>query len=585
MKKTMVGGIGMTPPTGVPAAGPAPGAPGSMKKTMVGISPGMTPPTGVPAAEPPQQLPPSQPPPATHMRTMLGMPAIAPPKADPAAPGLSTVTGLPSPIADVPPSFPDQRVPGHKRTMLGVAIPGIAPLAPGVPKEPSRSSYPPPVGPTSQAVAPVPYSATAQSPYAPSPPGPYEATRDASARPSSRPPPKRRTHGSALIALFGGLVLAAGAAAFALLWRSPAPLRAEARVDSAGTDLLHITCATCPDGTELRIGEVKGKIASNTVDLALPAPLKVGSNTFAVDIDRPANGRDEKVSLVVKIGYRIRPDLSQLGGERAILRVAIEGAPGASMTIDTKPLVLGSDGRGSYDVDITSDCTGVSDEAKMIDRNVSYSVVGTSGAAEQGVVGMRVAVPVLHVDAPVAHTVVEADHVLLAGRTGKGARLSAGSVQVPVLADGGFSKQLPLAAIGENQIQVRTLVPGQAPRSTTLRVKRVEHLADEARDFSSKAPLTFSDLTANIAGHIGQPIVLSGEVAEARVQGPTNVMLVDVQKGCARSPCLARVVAPSDQPLARADHVQVYGHVTRAVGATPATAAPEIESDFIIKKH
>jgi hypothetical protein len=198
---------------------------------------------------------------------------------------------------------------------------------------------------------------------------------------------------------------------------------------------------------------------------------------------------------------------------------------------------------------------------------------------------MRVAVPPLHVDAPVAHTVVEADHVLLAGRTGKGARLLAGPVQVPVLADGGFSRQTPVPALGENQIQLRTTVSGQAPRTTILRVKRVEHLADEARDFAAKAPLTFTDLAANVSQHLGQPIVLSGEVAEARVQGATNLSLIDVQKGCARSPCLARVVAPSDQPIARGDRVQVFGHVTRAVGPNAATAVPEVEADFIMKKH
>jgi hypothetical protein len=492
--------------------------------------------------------------------------------------------GLPSPIADAPPSFPEQQFPGHKRTMLGVAIPGIAPLAPGVAK-PSRSSYPPPVAPTAPGIAPsAPYAPGDQQPYVPGAQNAYEASRDPSPRRTSRPP-KPRSYGSALIALLGGLLLAAGAAAFALLWRSPAPLRAEARVDPSGTDLLHITCATCPDGTELRIGDAKGKIAASAVDLALATPLKVGANTFAVDIDRPTNGRDEKVSLVVKIGYRIRPDLSLLGGERSILRVAIEGAPGASMTVDGKALVLASDGKGNYDVDITPDCTGASDDAKMIDRNVSYSVVGTTGAPEQGVVAMRVAVPSLHVDAPVAHTVVETDHVLLAGRTGKGARLLAGPVQVPVLADGGFSRQMPVPTLGDNQIQLRTTVSGQAPRTTTLRVKRVEHLADEARDFAAKAPLTFTDLAANVSQHIGQPIVLSGEVAEARVQGATNLSLIDVQKGCARSPCLARVVAPSDQPMARGDRVQIFGHVTRAVGPTGAAAVPEIEADFSIRKR
>jgi hypothetical protein len=498
-------------------------------------------------------------------------------------------------MADAPPTFPGQQSPvgGHKRTVLGVAIPGIAPLTPGVAKEPSRSSFPPPAFGPAQGAASTPYAPSAQHPYAPTShsayaPGqqPYEVGREPSARPSSRPPPpKRKSYGSALIALLSGLLLAAIAAAFALLWHNPAPLRAEARVDPGGTDLLHITCLTCPDGTELRIGEAKGKIAATAVDLALSSPLKVGSNTFAVDIDRPANGRDEKVSLVVKIGYRIRPDLSLLGGERAILRVAIEGAPGATMTVDGKPLTLGSDGKGSYDVDITPDCDGASDEPKMIDRNVSYSVVGTSGAAEQGVVGMRVAVPILHVDAPVAHTVVETDHALLSGRTGKGARLLAGSVQVPVLADGAFSRQLPILALGENQIQLRTTVPGQAPRTSTVRVKRVEHLADEAKDFSAKAPLTFTDLVASVTKHVGEPIVLTGEVAESRVQGATNLSLIDVQKGCAKSPCLARVVAPSDQPLARGDHLQIFGHVTRAVGPNPASSVPEVEADFIVKKR
>jgi hypothetical protein len=519
---------------------------------------------------------------------MLGMPAIhpmppsGPGRADQGAPSQSTVTGLPSPIADAPPTFPEQRFPGHKRTMLGVAMPGIAPLTPGVAKQPSQSSYPPPAM-SAQGIAPsAQYAPAASPPYAPSPP--YEVGVEPAARASSRPPPKPRSQGSALIAVFGSLILAAGAAAFALLWRNPQPLRAEARVDPSGTDLLHITCATCPDGTELRLGDVKGKISATTADLPLASPLKVGANTFSVDIDRPANGRDEKVSLVVKIGYRIRPDLSALGGDRPLLRVTVEGAPGASMTVDGKPLVLGADGTGSYDVDVSAECTGLSDEAKMIDRSISYSVVGASGAPEQGVVAMRVAVPMLHLDAPLAHTVVESDHVLVAGRTSKGAHLSAGAVQLPVNADGIFSRAIAVPAMGDNTIVLRSSIAGQAPRTVSMQVKRVEHLADEAKDFASKAPLAFSDVVANISRYIGQPIVVAGEVAETRSQGGANVALIDVQKGCAHSPCLARLIVPADQQLARGDHLQVYGHITRAIGVN-ATAAPEIEADFILKKR
>ena len=144
---------------------------------------------------------------------------------------------------------------------------------------------------------------------------PYAAEPDDPRRTTSRPPtaPQPRSSVSRSSRSSAGSSSPRRAAAFALLWRSPAPLRAEARVDANGTDLLHITCATCPDGTELRIGETKAKIAANASTLRSPRLSMSGATLFAVDIDRPANGRDEKVSLVVKIGYRIRPDSRLLG--------------------------------------------------------------------------------------------------------------------------------------------------------------------------------------------------------------------------------------------------------------------------------
>src|SRR5258705_13651665 len=104
--------------------------------------------------------------------------------------------------------------------MLGVAMPGIAPLAPGGPKEPPIDA--------NAGAPPAPW----QGGYAPPPgPAPFQPPPDESRSRSARPPDSARPQMSAAIALVSGLVLAAGAAAFAFLWRSPAPLRAEARVD------------------------------------------------------------------------------------------------------------------------------------------------------------------------------------------------------------------------------------------------------------------------------------------------------------------------------------------------------------------
>jgi hypothetical protein len=584
-------------PVPAPDDAPRPQASASMKKTMVGMAPEMS----APAPQAPAKL----------KSTMLGMPAIAPVGAAPLAtpapapvpkgPGLpgggkQTIIGVAAPAVQPPPDammgVPSGPRPAvhpqggadHKRTMLGVAMPGIAPLAPGVPKETLPTEPPPPdPGTLAPGYVPPPQEPAFQ------PAATFQSMPDEPRRRSSRPapPPKPRPQYSATIALVSGLLLAAAAAAFAFLWRSPAPLRAEARVDASGTDMLHITCTTCPDGTELRIGESKAKVASQVGDIALASPLGVGENVFSVDVDRPSNGRDEKVSLIVKIGYRIRPDLSALDSDRPLLRILVDGAPLAKMVIDGKPLDLGKDGKGSYDIDITSDCTGPSDETKTLERSVPYSVAGATGAAEQGSVGLRVAVTPLHLDAPSTHAVVDADHFLLGGRTGRGGRLLAGGEVVSVAADGSFSRQMPAKTLGDNALSLRATVPGLAPRIASVRVRHVEKLSDEAKTFTASAPLAFADLAADVNKHVGEPIVLTGDIVESRTQGARNLALLDVQKGCPRPPCVARVVFPATDSIARGDRLQVFGHVTRAISAKgeAAGAVPEVEGDFFLKRH
>jgi hypothetical protein len=477
-----------------------------------------------------------------------------------------------------------------KKTIMGVAMPGIAPLAPGVPKEAPGAHGgnfagasavgvdAPGMGHTA-GVGPRGGGATAGVGYAPE-----VSPRHGERRRSSAPPAPPPSQSSATIAIGSGLLLAGGAVAFAIFWRSPAPLRAEARVDANGADLLHVTCATCPDGTEVRAGDSKAQVTGRAADLVLTSPLKVGENLFSVAVDRPGSGRDETVSLIVQIGYRIRPDLSALDSDRPVLRIAIEGAPAASMQIDGKTLTLGNDGKGQYDIDVTNECTGLADDAKSIERAIPYPwSVGLT--AEQGVVNVRVAVPPLHIDSPTSHTIIERDQFVLAGRTGRGARLIAGTQAAVVAADGTFSRTIAAPALGENTFKLRSTVPGQAPRMASITLRRVEHLADGSRTFAANAPFP-ADLAASVTS-VGQPVVLSGEIVESRSQGATNLALLDVQKGCSRPPCLARLVFAGEEPVARTDRVQVYGYVTRAIspGGDATGTVPEVEVAFAQKKQ
>jgi hypothetical protein len=381
------------------------------------------------------------------------------------------------------------------------------------------------------------------------------------------------------------LVLATVAAAFAIFWRSPAPLRAEAHVDGNGVDVLKMACATCPDGTVLRVGTTRATVAAETAELPLASPLKVGDNVFMVDVDRPADGRDETVPLVVKIGYRIRPDSSQLDGDHPKLRVIVDGAPFAQVTMGGDALMLGAEGSANYDVDVSSECTGLADEPKVIERAIPYSVEASHGGGEKGVVSLRVNVPPLRLDSPGSRAVVDTDHVQLAGRTGRGARLTIGDQVIGVAADGAFSRSLPLTNVGLNEVKLRAQLPGQASRTATLQLKRVDNLADEAKDFTTQAHLTFPALMQDIGQHVGEPIALSGEVVDARAQGARTLALLDV-KGCAAAPCLARVVMAAGSEVARGDALSVYGYVAGSVGQGDAGAAvAEIEAAFTTKNH
>ena len=632
MKRTMLGiaapAVPVAPPAPAqPAAPQAPARPaapvqplaprGSLQRTMLGVSPLQPPPAGVPssparpvaptepfaAVAPMPHAQPAAPAPDSPEAQQLGwsqtMPGQALPPAVPVAPPTEPFSQAAA--ASAPDAGPQRGGTFHARTMLGVAMPGIAPLAPGVAKPRPDE----PVAFDSRQVAPSPGRApwdpgapTADSRMAvPVSGGPdLQAARPPQAVPGVRPPLYKHP---ASIAIAAGLLLAGGALVFALAWRSPAPLRAEARLDPMGKDVLHLSCASCQDGTQIRIESSSAVVSKQTADLTLASPLAVGDNRFVVDVDRPGVGRRERVKLLVQIAYRIRPDVSRLEGEHPTLRIAVEAPHGTSVLVDGKQAALGPDGRGSQDIDLTAQCTGPADEVRMIDRAIPYSVAAGAGPASQGVANVRIAVVPLHLDAPLDRNVVATDRVLLAGRTTRAGRVVAGGRPIEVSSDGSFAQPLPLPAMGDNEISILASSAGQASRSARIVVKRVGRLEDEAREFAAKATLSFADLVADVPAHVGQPLVLFGEVVDSRVQNHQAVTLLDVQRGCSKPPCMVRVITGGDDTWARAERLRVFGTVRRlwtATGGPAGAGSPalpaslgaaaslaEVEACFVLK--
>ena len=106
---------------------------------------------------------------------------------------------------------------------------------------------------------------------------------------------------------------------------------------------------------------------------------------------------------------------------------------------------------------------------------------------------------------------------------------------------------------------------------------------DEAKAFEKQATLGYDAALANLATDAGRPIVVDGEVVEPRASGHRTLLLVDDRRGCAKGPCLARVVVGQEVSIARGDRLRAYGRVARAFATPTGESVPEIEADFVLR--
>ncbi len=495
-----------------------------------------------------------------------------------------------APAPAIPPVF-DPR----KGTMIGVALPGIAPLAASaVPRGAMMGGT---VATATPGLAPgrSPLSQTAQMPGSPAVAAPPPSRKAVEIAP--RPPPliddepdlgpapqriKRGVPFGAVAGIVAILVAAAGGAAFFFL-RSP-PLVLQPGLDAQGHEQLHIRCETCQDGTVAEIDGARATFQNKEADLPLASPLKVGNNPLAIHITRPKFGREGSVQVVVPVAFRIRADLSGLTAAPPAILVRVEAVSGTDVQVDGKPVALDASGAGVYATDIGSETEGVSDELRFIDRVIPYAVTPKSSPAETGKLTVRVGIAPLRLDAPGLHAVVESATFRLAGRTVRGGSVTVNGAPLHTEPDGTFAQSFDAASDGDLSLEVRASGPQLAPRTAHLVVTRVDRLADAARAREKAPEATYDDIAGDIPAAVGKATIVEGDVAEARTTGAQTIAIVDDARGCSRPPCLVRVTYAGDTRFKHGDVLRAYGRVTRAF-AYGSSTVPEVEADFVQLGH
>jgi hypothetical protein len=601
---------------------PVPGALKGAQRTMVGYaltdeqlaaaqrarmaawSPGAPPPAAAPA-EPQSAAP----------RTPIVAPAtgVAPASASPSSPAVSSVkrTMVGIPVGDVlgamPPASAQAPMPNpmpagspasqamdpRKGTMLGVAIPGIAPLAASAP--PAMNAKGTMMGVAVPGIAPTLSDPASQGgAFGAHPPHvqPRRAVEIAPMppplvddEPDVGPPPQLVKRGLPLgwvAGILGVLAAVGGVVAFFML-RSP-PLVAQPKLDAQGHEILHLVCESCQDGTTAELYETRATFKNKEADLALANPLKVGNNPLTIVLDRPKLGRDESVQVVVPVAFRIRADLGDLGAPHPAITVRVEAQSGTTVKVDAKPVTLDATGDGTYSVDINSETDGPADELRMIDRVIPYAITPKEGDAQAGKLSVRVGIAPLHLDAPGLHAVVDGGSFRLTGRTLKGGTVTANGTPLKVDADGTFAQPFDIPAVGDLPIEIRSSAPQLAPRIAHLVVKRVEHLGDAAKAREAEPQASYDDVVADLKAAVGKSTIVEGDVVEARTTAMLTVAVVDDARGCSHAPCLVRVTYGGDTRFKHGDILRAYGRVTRSFPYSGSTV-PEVEADFVQMGH
>jgi hypothetical protein len=571
-------------PTGPePQAAPpeAFGTESKVKKTMVQFPSVDAKPLGKPAPAVPPAA--GSAPRVPAARTMLGMPAA----------------GLPPPPAQQPPA-PEPSKPGSvAKTMLGVAIPGVAPLNPGVP----QPAAPPKVGNTMLGVAmpgiaplqpglaktaplaPPVRSARPAPPLAPIVPAPAPLVDD-EALPMA---PARAARTGVPMALVAGglaLVLLVGGGVLAFLWRGSSPIVAHPTLDPQGKEALHLTCEGCNDGTEVSLDDAKATFKGHEADLVLAKSLAIGANPLTLKLKR--NGRDESVKIVVPIEFRIRADMTNVSAKPPVISVKVEAAPGTNVQIDGKPVTLDAHGEGSYSIDVSSEVEGPNAELKRIDKKIPYVVTPKSGVKAEGTVPAAIGITQLVLDAPGTHAVTDQKSIFVAGQTSVGSKVAINGEAVPVDERGAFAKSIEAPSAGEVPIEVVGTAPQLAARAVHFTVKRVDNLDAEARAAEASSPLLYDAVKDDVASHVGQRVVVEGEIIETRfAAGHQTILVVTDKRGCAAkadpNQCLARVLFGGEDKRHKGDKVRVFGRITRPVMAQNGKTVPEIEAEFLAK--
>ncbi len=575
--------------------------------------------------QPQAQQPAPQPAAVDNNRTMLGVPAVVTAPTPQAAPLAQAPMARPVQAAPVAKPMTDAEKLKAKRTVMGmpaVSTDAIAELRNKVP----AGAQPAAAQPVAAQPAPVPapQPVAAPTPLQEQPRKPAPQTAPLEALPKSDPPHRRdaepvrqsppredpRDHadswpdeddaprkkggmGLIIIGIVAGVAIlaAGGLIVYLLVFKGGSDIKPQVFPSADGNSLTVVLAL--PDALQGSSVQAAGQVVPVITGQArfdLPMnQMKLGENPIQVTLVSPG-GAPEQLTFPVYMRHTVTTDLSGLVAAQPVIVVKFQVAPGIRLAVAGQP-VQPAGGIYAHTISLSTISSQKDGTGDSVIHKVPFQLTDVDGTTEAGQHVVTIPLTELRIDRPADKAIVALESITCSGVTEEGAAVTVNGAPVGVTA-AGFNTTVPLDAIGDHPITVVARSTGKAPRTSTLRVTRIQSLDAAIEQWSADLDknLDYPSLARDPNLHAGKKALFSGRVVNISTQKGVTAFLLYVGGGCpAGAKCAIYVAFRGETDAGLQSMVDVYGTVrgTWDVDLTGGRkeTMPALDATFVVKKE
>lgn len=448
-----------------------------------------------------------------------------------------------------------EAAPRNKGTLLGVAMPGIAPLQPGHAKAAAAIPQPTNLVPMGSVLA--------------------EGARP----PSATPSPSRSTAQGRLAWLFGiaAVIMVLVVAGATYLWWTAVHLTVQVTSNESGAEQLLLTCSNCPDGTVASLDSTSTHFKQSRATIELKQKLAVGINRLTLKFSRPNRASSETVSVTVPVDFRVTTSLAELTADPPAVSIRLESAPNTRFVLEGTPYQVGTSGALNVPIDVSRSLTGASPVVVPFEQRFAYEIV-RDGTTTRGALVVRTGITALEVLTPGAMHITQNATFTLTGRTTPHAKLTANGHAIPIAADGSFRQEMALSAPGSTKLLVRAQESQLAPRMVEVSLERVTNLKQRANELAQPLASDFDAVMATATDKTDTLAALRGEIVA--IENANALTRIAASSPCHRGSCLFSIRYGGPLALRAGNHVLAIGRAR----LVPRPNAPT-ERDLTLDAH